>query len=335
MTRMLTICCLMCMFLRFVSAEDSIVASNAEIETNQEQLFGQNAIERLRTLTKVYAGLTPDEKRNFLSEAELTEEAFKSLGNWSELNWKTEGRHQLPLSNSTISIPCGYALVTGNDAIAIYTIEGEPVNEFLEAYVVDSSNFDSSVVFQNIKTGYVSIDDWKEIDPKELLEEIIKNTEEDNKERRKRGSTELHVIGWVQQPTLDQNTNTVFWAIEADSGDNENLINSVAIRLGREGYEKITWITSQSSYVPFGGHLDTMLRAHSFDPGYRYNDYKKGDKLAGYGIATLVAATVGGKVVKASGIAVLLKKLGGLLFAGIAAAFYKLKNLFRRNKDAS
>ena len=335
MIRILITYFLMFMPFYLVSAEVTTVSANIECETNQEELLGNNAIENLRALTTVYAGLTADEKEDFLSELGLTEEVFKSLGAWSRLDWKTKGKHPLPLSNSTISIPSGYALVTGKDAVAVYTIEGETANECLEAFVCESDNFDNSVVFQNIKTGYISIDDWKEINPKELLEGIIQNTEEDNKERRKRGSAELHVIGWIQEPTLDQHTNTVYWAIEADSGDDENLVNSVAIRLGREGYEKITWITSRSSYVPFGGHLDTMLRAHSFDPGYRYNDFRTGDKLAGYGIATLVAATVGGKVMKAGGIAVLLKKFGGLLFAGIAAVFYKFKNLFRRNKDAS
>jgi uncharacterized membrane-anchored protein len=75
-----------------------------------------------------------------------------------------------------------------------------------------------------------------------------------------------------------------------------------------------------------------MLRSHSFDSGYRYKDYRTGDKIASYGIATLVAATVGGKIVKASGLAVLFKKLGGFIFAGIVSLFYKFKNIFKRSK---
>lgn len=315
-----------------MSAEDSIALSNTEFETNQE-----NAIERMRTLVKEYAGLlAADEKKNLLSENGLTEKDLETFRTFSDLNWKMAGKHQLPLSNSTISIPSGYALITGSDAVALHTMDGEPIDKFLEAYVFDNNDLDNSIVFQNMNIGYVSIDDWKEINPKELLKQIIKNTEEDNKERRKRGLTELHVIGWIQEPVLDRHTNTVYWAIEANSGSEDNFINSIAIRLGREGYETITWVTSRSSYVPFGdGHLGTMLRAHSFDPGYRYTDYKTGDKLAGYGIAALVAGTVGGKIAKASGILLLLKKFGTLLFAGIAAVFYKLKSLFARNKAIS
>lgn len=191
------------------------------------------------------------------------------------------------------------------------------------------------VLFQNIKTGYVPLDDWKELNSKDLLEEITQNTEKENKERRKRGVSELHVIGWIQEPTLDLETKTVYWAIEADSGADDNLVNSVAIRLGREGYEEITWITYRSSYVSSGSPLETMLKAHNFNFGYRYNDYQLGDKIAGFGIAGLVAATAGAKALKVGSFGLILKKVLGIVFAGAAALFYKLKNLFKRKKDGS
>lgn len=304
------------------------------VEDEEETLLGQNTLECIRTLAVLYDELTPEGKEELLIDLDLTETIFNQLREISALNWKTEGRYRLPKSNSTLSIPCNYALLTGAEARSINTIVGEPYDEHTEAYVCDLNDvFETAIIFQNLKTGYVSIDDWKEIDAKNLLKSITQNTEEGNKERRKMGVRELHVIGWIQEPTLDYHTKTVYWAIEADAGDEENLVNSVAIRLGREGYEKVTWVTSRSSYVPFGGHLDTLLRAHSFDPGYRYKDYQEGDKLAGYGIATLVAATVGGKVVKAGGLIAILKKVGGFLVAGAAAFFYKLKNLFRRNEE--
>lgn len=336
MFRMLTTCCLMFIPLYFASAEDSTFSLITEFKADQEQLSEQNGIERIRALVKVHAGLTAKEKKIFLSENGLTKKEFKELKALAELNWKTEGTHVLPLSNSSISIPNDYALLTGDDAVALYTVEGKFVGEFLEAYICDSSSFQNEIVFQNFKTGYISIDDWKGINSKELIDEITQGTEERNEERRKQGSNELHVIGWIQEPTLDQSTNTVFWAIEAsDSGNDDNLVNAVAIRLGREGYEQLTWITSRSSYVSSGGPLDTMLSAHSFDQGYRYSDYVTGDKLAEYGIASLVAVTAGGKALKAGGIAFLFKKIAGLVFAGIAALVYKFKNFFRRNKDAS
>jgi uncharacterized membrane-anchored protein len=132
---------------------------------------------------------------------------------------------------------------------------------------------------------------------------------------------------------LDRQTSTVYWAIEG-STDQGRIANSIALRLGRNGYERLNWIADRTSYVPLAGQLDVMLRAHSFDPGYRYSDHKPDDKTALYGIAGLVAAVAGAKALKVAtgvGLFVLLKKFGVVLFGAIAVALYKLKNLFRRN----
>jgi uncharacterized membrane-anchored protein len=318
-----------------VSAENAETSLNADFNGDQNEPYISETIENFRVLFLIYKGLTTEEKKEFLAELEFTEEEFQVITSCSNLNWKADGKYPLPLSNSTISIPRGYILLTGKDVDEFYAIEGDLPTEGLEAYVCESENFGNSVIFENINAGYIPIDDWKELDAKELLKSITDNTENANKERKERGLPEIHVLGWIQEPTLDRITNTVYWAIEADSGEADNLVNSVALRLGREGFERITWVTSRSAYIPFGGHLDILLQAHSFDPGYRYNDYKIGDKIAEYGIAGLVAASVGGKLVKAGGIAALLKKVGGLLVAGIAAIFYKIKNYFQQKRKAS
>lgn len=248
------------------------------------------------------------------------------------LDWKDPSTYKLPNSHSTLALPSGHVALIGKDANRAEMLMGEPSNDDIEA-ITYKDGLEESVIFESYLDGYVTIDDWDEIDASALLANISENTEKANTERAKFGSGQLHVVGWLQEPTLDRNTNTVYWAIEGVS-DEGAIANSVALRLGRKGYEKLTWVTEKALYVPFGGELDVMIRAHSFDPGYRYNDYTTGDKLAGYGIATLVAGTVGGKIIKASGFVLLFKKLGGFIIAGIAAVFYKFKNLFRRNQNA-
>lgn len=274
---------------------------------------------------------TQEEEKEFVDAwSELTEREKESLTALFDLNWKDQGTYSMPLSNSTISLPVGRSIVIGKDAMRLNELYGNPENESIEAITIDEHFH--SVYFTNYKEGYVSIKDWGEINPDEFLQSIIENTEEANKLRRQKSFSELHVLGWLQEPTLDKHNNTVFWAIDAEDDDGDSLVNSVALRLGREGFEKIVWVTDRDTYTPFGGELDIMLRAHSFDPGFRYNDHKKGDKIASYGIASLVAAVAGAKIVKAGGIAVLLKKGGAVIAAGIATAFYKLRKFFKRRK---
>lgn len=288
-------------------------------------------------MTEEVKNMSKEEKDAIESLAEMlsdmTDEEREMTVAFFALDWKETGTYKLDQSNSTISLPEGYKLLIGEEAKKGRKLTcRDPDNPNLEAAIY-GEDFENVILFENLKGGYVSLDDWEEIDPKSLLEAISENTEKANKERRKNGGEELHVVGWIQEPILDKYTNTVYWAIEAKGGNEGNIVNSVAIRLGREGFEKLIWVTQKSSYVPFGGHLDVMLRSHSFDFGFQYKDYKTGDKIASYGIATLVAATVGGKIVKAGGLAVLFKKIGGFAFAAIAAIFYKFKNIFKRKKE--
>ena len=188
-------------------------------------------------------------------------------------------------------------------------------------------------------SGYVVEDDWNTLNPTELLQSIIDQTEEQNKERRAEGLPEMHVAKWLHQPVYDKSTHTAFWAIEATDSNGGDVVNSTALRLGRAGFERMTLITNVSDYTPVGSPLDLMLRAFSFSAGDTYEEHLSTDKAAGYGIAALVGALVGAKVVKvaaAGGLALFFKPILALLVALaskawvlILAPFVWLASLFK------
>jgi uncharacterized membrane-anchored protein len=249
------------------------------------------------------------------------------------LNWLQAGTYKLSPSSSTIALPEGYMMVRGEDAKRLLTLAAEP-DDAVEAVVMSRND---EIVFENTSEGYVAVDDWADVDPVKMLDAIRENTEEGNAERRRQGFGEMHVVGWLQRPTLDRNTATVYWALEGAAPDH-HVVNSIALRLGRDGYERLNWIVDKADYQPVGGQLDVMLRAHSFDQGHRYADHTSGDKVAMYTIAGLVAAVAGAKVAKVAGgiaLLVLLKKFGIILFAfaaaAVAAVVSRVKRLFRRN----
>lgn len=310
------------LFLMLASFHHAIAETPATISEQTEMGIEQeqNALDNLRATVKFYSTLTSDEKKSYLTEIDITEEAFTNLEAASYLNWQTQGEYKLPNSHSTISIPKGYALLIGTDAAAFRAIFGDTEPEYLEALVSDTNTFENTVIFEYVPASYIFLYDWDELDPKELLEIITKKTEEDDIELRKKGANELHVIRWVQEPVLDKQTNTIYWAFEVDAGEAENIINAAAVRLGREGFERITWITNKSSFIPFGGPLDVMSCAHSFDPGYRYDDYS-------FGIAALLAITLGGATLKISW----FTKFAALIFATLVALGYKFQNRFKRD----
>ena len=278
-------------------------------------------------------------EQNILTEepsenlSELSEDDKKLKEIFHSLDWKKGGTHELIKSNSTISLPADcYLLLTQEDANKWRTATtGDDDDPSLEASV-HALDFDNEILFRYFDEGYVSLDDWDDMDPNELIQDIIKNTEENNIERLKKNQLEIHVIGWLQEPYLDRKTNTVYWAIEIDQGTEEHTVNSVAFVFGRTGYEQLILVTGKESYDSSGGHLQMMLHSHSFNAGNRYTDHEKGDKIAGFGVATLVAATLGSKLMKLAGLGLILKKFGSFLLVAVAGGFYKIKDFFRRKR---
>lgn len=247
------------------------------------------------------------------------------------LDWKDPGTYKLPLSHSSLTLPENRLALIGNDAKKFSSQIGNYAGPMLEALTVDLDDY--IVYFEYHDDGYISLNDWENVDAEQLIASIREETEEQNKDRRENGFSCVQVIGWNQEPTLDKTTNTVFWTVELKSDDNdEHYVNSVALKLGRNGYEKLIWAGRVSHDKPLERELDIILQGYSFDPGYRYSDHISGDKIATYGICSLIAATVGAKVAKATGLLLFFKKFWIFLVIGIAACFKKMKEAFYKKK---
>lgn len=198
-----------------------------------------------------------------------------------------------------------------------------------EAVLVNDA--DDMVVFDWQPEGYVSSDDWSKVDAATMLRSIGENTEADNVERRKQNIPEITVTGWLKEPTLDRNTNTAFWTLELQSRGRP-IVNSIALRLARKGYEQIIWIADKAHFNS-GTVLQNMMAANTFPIGDRYMDHAVGDKMAGYGIAALVATVAGAKIAKAAdfvGLLVLLKKLWLIPVVAAGALWRKIKARFAK-----
>jgi uncharacterized membrane-anchored protein len=114
----------------------------------------------------------------------------------------------------------------------------------------------------------------------------------------------------------------VRWAFEAKEDDSIVIVNSVALALARDGFEKLTWIGSKDALGD--GLLNVGLGSFSLPPGKQYSDFKAGDTVAEYGIAGLVAVVLGAKVAGKIGLlaaaALIFKKFGVFAIAAIGAS---------------
>lgn len=216
---------------------------------------------------------------------------------YAKLQWVDEpGSYPLSRSSSRVSLSQGRSLILGGEAERLLFLMNGREFPLTEAVLVDHES-NVFVTFEFFDEGFVSDEDWSDVDPAAFLDSIREGTEAGNEERVKYGISPMHVRGWLREPSYDEATNTVSWAIEFDEGD-DVTVNATALKLSRHGYEELTWVGSSEQYAELGSFLNTALADHAFDEGHRYADFQEGDKVATYGIAALVAAAVGAKLGK-------------------------------------
>jgi len=249
-----------------------------------------------------------------------------------QMNW-LGGKQPLASSKTMLALPDGFTMVRDAEARRMDNLLNGDTDDELEAIVHGGKG---TVYFSYVDAGYVTDDDWSSVDATAMMDDIRKSTDEGNDERKSQGLAELRVTGWLQQPVFDKATKTVHWAIEG-SADDGPFVNAIALKLGRYGYERITWATAPADYQPTGGTSDVMLAAQSFDSGARYEDHISADKIAGFGVGALVASVAGVKLAKVLGfgaVILLVKKFGVVLLAGCAAAFGAVRRWLTGKKKA-
>ena len=210
------------------------------------------------------------------------------------LPWKYElKKYPLGQSNSTFKLAKGYSLLMGGAARHYDQIlqrsEEDPNTEAL----VFNHNTEVQLILSYYPEGYVSLESWEDLDADILMQEISDSAKKINAERAKNNIPSLKIGGWLQKPRLNPDNHSVSWVFDVVDGD-ETTVNAVTIKLGRTGYEKITWVSSYDNYLKSMDDMVFLVDQHKFDEGHRYVDYSVGDQMAAFGIAGLVAVTAGG-----------------------------------------
>jgi uncharacterized membrane-anchored protein len=266
-----------------------------------------------------------------------TQEAYDA--EIAKLRWKKgPGTFVLGDSHARVGLPQGIEILTGADAERMaYLFNGIELPETVA--VAQSRTSDAIIYVDYLAEGFVTDDDWSDVDPDALLEDISAANEAANGERARNGFAPMHTIGWLIPPTYDPDKNMARWAIELEE-DGERFANIQVIKLGRRGYHQITWAGPLHGAEGTPRFLQAMIDSHSYDDGFRYADYIEGDQLAGFGIGALVAASaVGSKPGKGviaaivGGAILIAKKAWFVVLGGLAALGALFKRLFNRGGD--
>ena len=228
-----------------------------------------------------------------------------------------------------IKIPAGYRF-TGKDGTGTFLeMTGNPPSGDELGTIVPQSKSDDDqefwfVIFEFQDTGYVKDDDRDKLDPDGLLKTIRDNTEDANKERLRRGWLPYHIRGWYKPPFYDTQTRNLTWAMQGYStnqGKEEASVNYSVRILGRRGTMSVDLVLDPALVDSVVPKFDKLLTGFSYLHGSAYSDFRAGDKVAEYGLATLVAGGATAIAAKTG----LLAKLWKLIVVGFAALAGMLK----------
>jgi uncharacterized membrane-anchored protein len=211
---------------------------------------------------------------------------------------------------ATIELSRGHIFANASDTKRIMEMSGNLPGDS-EVGLITSADEESEwyLIFEYFPVGYISDEDQDDIDAKALLKSISEGTEAGNEYRRENGFEALHVIGWRQKPHYDPKTHNLIWSLAAEDDAGEQAVNYNIRLLGRQGYISATLVTGPLTLPADVKEVEKILPNFSYNDGKRYAEFREGDKLAGYGLAALVAGGAGAAALKLG----LFAKLGQFL----------------------
>lgn len=245
-----------------------------------------------------------------------------------KINWQ-KGPTTADLGGiATIKVPEGYAFADKRGAEQILSLtQNIPNGEEIGVLVSLAESSTWFMIFRYEETGYIKDDDKDNLDADAMIKNIKEGTEEANQQRRSKGWPAFHVVGWEHTPYYDPMTHNLTWAIKGkgdDPQDSGSVNHSIRL-LGRKGLIKVNMVVDPGQYQASMSDFNSLISGFSFKQGSRYSDFTKGDKVAEYGLAALIAGGTGAVLLKTG----LLAKFWKLIVVGFAALVGFIKKIFK------
>jgi uncharacterized membrane-anchored protein len=191
------------------------------------------------------------------------------------------------------------------------------------------------VTIDYTEDGYVKDGDASKINYDDLLKKMQAGIAENNKAREEHGYPAITLVGWAAPPHYDAATHKLYWAKQLKFGDDPHDTLNYSIRmLGRKGVLELNAVASVDQFATIDAQTPQILDMVDFKEGSRYADFDpKVDKVAKYGIATLVAGgalAAAAKLGLLKGLWVFILAAKKLIIIGVIAVVAFFKKLFNR-----
>jgi uncharacterized membrane-anchored protein len=247
-----------------------------------------------------------------------------------DLGWDLGPTEGLIGDKAKIHVPEGYGFLGREDSKkAMEMMQNIPSGN---EYIFAKDDLSWFAVFEFGPVGYVKDDET--LDSDMLLDSVTRGTVQGNIERRKRGWGTMTILGWRFQPRYDDSMNVLEWAFLAKQDDSdEQVINYNTRLLGRNGVMEVALVASPEILDASVAEFKQIVSGYSFLPGEKYADYQKGDRVAQFGLAALVAGGAAAVATKKGFLGVIAGFLAAawkFVAAAVIGLFAWLGSLFKR-----
>lgn len=255
----------------------------------------------------------------------------KLLDDMEKVGWVREGAGDLA-GVAQIAIPKGYRFTHGSGASRVLELF-KNLPQPSASGMLTTEGFGPWIIFSYDNSGHVKDDEKNDINADELLEVRRERLTESNKVRKQRGLPEFALLGWAMPPRFNDTTKTLEWAVRIQSIDGKGgeSINYETRLLGRTGSMKVQLVCSPPEFQPLLAEFQQIMGGFSYVEGQRYAEFRKGDKVAEYGLTALVAGTgayAASKMGLLGKLGVIFAKLGKAAILLVVGALAAVKKLF-------
>lgn len=252
--------------------------------------------------------------------------------NYADLNWQNGPKTQSILNKSTIELTEDLLFLDVKETDKYLELSNNQPLGLEELLAPTDLQWQAYFSFDDV--GYVKDDD--SIDADDLLKNAKETDIISNKYRKEQGWSALNTVGWEYPPRYNNVKNRLEWAYILQVEDTGEIMTNYFTRiLGRNGVMGVQLATFPEDLNESVNELNSILDSFNYKPGERYSEYQKGDRVAEFGLAALIA---GGAAAVASkkglwaiiaGFLVAAKKFA---FAIVIALFAGIVSIFKRKK---
>ncbi len=243
-----------------------------------------------------------------------------------KFGWTRSGKGTMG-TLAEVDIPEGFRFTGGDGARKLMKLYGNLVGTS-EQGLIAPENLDWFIIFEFRAEGYVKDDDKDKLDASDMLSTMKENEEAANEERKREHMPLLHIVDWTTPPHYNETTHNLEWGLRLRNESGQENVNYNMKLLGRRGVMDATLVCGTEELATVLPQARDIVAKFNYQTGETYAEYRKGDKIAAYGLTGLVVG--GGAVLAAKAglfgaLAKILAKGGKAVIAGIVAVGVGIK----------